>query len=142
MKQMIAVSVLLLTMPWALPTAHAASTLTPGMYEYTMKMNMRGAPMNMPPQTSRRCLSPKDVGSNKALEMPPEPNSDCQVKDMVQTGGQYSYKVACTRPQKLTGNVKGSVTATSMTMDMTMTVPEMPGPIQQTVTARRVGDCK
>ena len=126
----------------ALPSTLAAAGLTPGLYEYTMKMNMPGAPMNMPAQTSRRCLSSKDIDSNKALEMPPEPNSDCQVRDMTLTGGQYSYKVSCTRPQKLTGNVKGSVTATSMTMDMTMTVPEMPGPMQQTVTARRIGDCK
>ena len=126
----------------AAPAAHAAATLTPGLYEYTMKMNMPGAPMNMPPQTLRRCLSPKDVGSNKALEMPPEPNSDCQVKDMVLTGGQYSYKVSCTRPQKLTGTVKGTLTATSMTMDMTMTIPEVPGPIQQSATARRIGECK
>jgi len=142
MKQIIAVAAVMLPMAWTPPAAHAASTLTPGLYEYTIKMNMPGAPMNMPAQTTRRCLSPKDVDSNKALEMPPEPNSDCQVKDMVLTGGQYSYKVACTRPQKLTGNVKGTVTANSMTMDMTMTVPEMPGPIQQTVTGRRIGDCK
>ena len=142
MKRIIAVSAMLLPMLSLPPAAHAASTLTPGLYEYTMKMNMPGAPMNMPPQTSRRCLNPKDVESNKAFEMPPEPNSDCQVKDMAMTSGNFSYKVACTKPQKLTGNVKGSVTATSMTMDMTMTVPEMPGPIQQTVTARRIGDCK
>ncbi len=142
MKQIIAVAAMLVPMLWALPAAHAASTLTPGLYEYTIKMNMPGAPMNMPAQTSRRCLNPKDVESNKALEMPPEPNSDCQVKDMVMTSGHFSYKVACTRPQKLTGSVKGTMTATSMTMDMTMTVPEMPGPMQQTVTARRVGDCK
>lgn len=140
MNRIIAVSAVLLPMLSAPPAAHAASTLTPGLYEYTMKMNMPG--MNMPAQTSRRCLSSKDVESNKALEMPPEPNSDCQVKDMVLTGGQYSYKIACTKPQKLTGNVKGTVTTNSMTMDMTMTIPEMPGPIQQTVTAKRVGDCK
>ncbi len=142
MKPKAAVLFIWASMLWALPAAHAASSLTPDLYEYTMKMNMPGAPMNMPAQTSRRCLSPKEVESNKALEMPPEPNSDCQVKDMVLTGGQYSYKVACTRPQKLTGNVKGTVTATSMTMDMTMTIPEVPGPIQQSVAARRIGDCK
>jgi len=140
MKRIIAVAAMLLPMLWVSSTAHAASTLTPGLYEYTIKMNMPG--MAMPAQTSRRCLNSKDVESNKALEMPPEPNSDCQVKDMVMTGGKYSYKVACTRPQKLNGDVKGTVTANSMTMDMTMTIPEMPGPVQQTVTARRVGDCK
>lgn len=140
MKRVIAVSAVLLPLFGALPAVHAASTLTPGLYEYTMKMNMPG--MAMPAQTSRRCLNPKDVESNKALEMPPEPNSDCRVSDMVMTGGNFSYKIACTRPQKLNGNVKGAVTTNSMTMDMTMTIPEMPGPVQQTVTAKRVGDCK
>lgn len=140
MKKIIAAPVILLSMLCTPSAAYAASGLTPGLYEYTMKMNMPG--MAMPAQTSRRCLNSKDVESNKALEMPPEPNSDCQVKDMVMTGGKYSYKVACTRPQKLNGDVKGTVTANSMTMDMTMTIPEMPGPVHQTVTARRVSDCK
>ena len=140
MKRFSAVAAVLLLMLSVPSAAHAASTLTPGLYEYTMKMNMPG--MNMPAQTSRRCLNPKDVESNKALEMPPEPNSDCRVSDMVMTGSNFSYKIACTRPQKLNGNVKGAVTSNSMTMDMTMTIPEVPGPVQQTVAAKRVGDCK
>ena len=142
MKRFSAIAAVLLLMLSVPSAAHAASTLTPGLYEYTMKMNMPGMPMNMPAQTSRRCLDPNDVESNRALEMPPEPNSDCRVSDMVMTGSNFSYKIACTRPQKLNGNVKGAVTSNSMTMDMTMTIPEVPGPVQQTVAAKRVGDCK
>jgi hypothetical protein len=128
------------TAPHAL--AASASALTPGMYEYTMKMSMPGMPMNMPAQTSQRCLTSKDVDSNKAIEMPTERNSDCQIKDMANSGAQFSYKISCTKPQKMDGSAKGSVTATSLSMEMTMVMPEAPGPMTQSITARRIGDCK
>ena len=93
-------------------------------------------------QTTKRCLSAKDVDGNKALEMPPDATSDCQMKDLAQSGGQFSYKLTCTKPQKIDGAVKGSTTPTSIAMDMTMTMEGMPGSITQTITARRLGDCK
>ena len=120
----------------------AVAAMTPGMYEYTVKMNVPGAPANMPAQTIQRCLSAKDVEGSKAYEMPPTPGSDCQITDLAQKGSQFSYKMSCTKPQKLAGAVQGSLTSTGMTMDMTMTMDGMPGPITQSITARRVGDCK
>ena len=124
---------------FALPLTLAAAGLTPGQYEYTIKMNMAGMP-NMPAQTMKRCLTAKDVSGNKAFEMPADPNSDCQIKDMSQSGGQFSYKMSCTKPQKLDSAVKGTFTATGMTMDMTMPMPD--GTMTQTTTAKRIGDCK
>ena len=115
--------------------------MTPGLYEYTIKMNMPGGPA-MPAQTSQQCLNAKDVAGNKAFEMPASKDSDCQVKDLTQGGGQFAYKVACTKPQKMDGTVKGTHTSTGMTMDMTMVMAGAPGPMTQTITARRVGDCK
>ena len=131
----------LATLLLALPLT-AAAAMTPGLYEYTVKMNMQGAPANMPAQTFQRCLGAKDVDGSKAYEMPPSPNSDCQVKDMAQSGGQFSYKMACTKPQKIDGAVKGSYTPTGISMDMTMTMEGMQGPMTQSITARRIGDCK
>jgi cytoskeletal protein CcmA (bactofilin family) len=64
------------------------------------------------------------------------------MKDLAQSGSQFSYKVACTKPQKIDGAVKGSVTATGMTMDMTMEMAGMAGTVTQSITARRLGDCK
>lgn len=118
----------------------AAAMMTPGLYEYTVKMNVPGAPANMPAQTFQRCLSAKDVDGNKAYEMPQGPGNDCQIKDLVQSGGQFSYKMYCTKPQKLDGAVKGAVTPTGMTMDMTMNVEGMT--MTQAMTVRRLGDCK
>ena len=132
-----ALAALLLALPLT-----AAAAMTPGLYEYTVKANMAGAPANMPPQTMQRCLGAKDVDGNKAYEMPAGANSDCQMRDMNQSGSQFSYKVACTKPQKMDGAVKGSVTPTSIAMDMTMTMEGMPGPMTQSITARRLGDCK
>lgn len=124
----------------ALPL-NAAAQMKPGMYEYTIKMSMPGGPGNMPTQTMQRCLSKKDLEGNKAYQMPQGQGSDCQVKDMVENGGKFSYKMACTKPQKMDSNVQGAVTPTGMNMDMQMTMEGMPGPMTQTITAKRVGDC-
>jgi hypothetical protein len=101
-------------------------------------MNVPGMPGGMPPQVSQHCLTAKDIAS-KGYGAPPK-DSDCQVKDMNESGGQFSYKIACTKPQKMDGNVKGSLTATGMTMDMTMAMDGMT--MTQSTTARRLGDCK
>jgi hypothetical protein len=124
----------------AFPLA-AAAQMKPGMYEYTIKMNMPGGPGNMPTQTMQRCLGKKDLEGNKAYQMPQGQGSDCQIKDMVENAGKFSYKMACTKPQKMDSNVQGSITPTGMNMDMTMTMEGMPGPMTQTITAKRVGDC-
>jgi uncharacterized protein DUF3617 len=126
---------------FALPLTVAAAGLTPGQYEYTTKMNMPGMP-NMPAQTMQRCLTAKDVSGNKAFEMPADPNSDCKIRDMAQSGSQFSYKMSCTKPQKLDSTVKGTFTATGMTMDTTTTMPEGRLTMTQTTTAKRIGDCK
>ena len=117
----------------------AGAAMTPGMYEYTVKMNMPGGPA-MPAQTFQRCLTAKDVDGSKAYEMPQAPGNDCQIKDLNQSGGQFSYKMACSKPQKMDGTVKGSMTATGMTMDMSMNMEGMA--MTQAMTVRRLGDCK
>jgi hypothetical protein len=92
----------------------------------------------MPPQVVQRCLTAKEI-ETKGYGSPPK-DSDCQVKDMNESGGQFSYKIACTKPQKMDGTVKGSFTATGLTMDMTMAMEGMT--MTQSTTARRLGDCK
>lgn len=127
---------------FAMLYAANAAALNPGLYEYSMKMSIPGAPANIPATTIQRCLTAGDVEGNKAIDMPAMPNSDCKVTNQVFDGKQFSYKVACTTPQKLDGDVKGTVSATSLSMDMIMHIPEAPGPMMQNISARRLGDCK
>jgi hypothetical protein len=122
--------------------ASPAAALNPGLYEYVMKMSMPGMPAAIPPTTTQRCLTAKDVEGAKAYEMPAMPNSDCKVLNQVINGAEFSYRVACTKPQKLDGDVKGTATATSLNMDMVMRIPDAPGPMTQNISARRLGDCK
>ncbi len=122
--------------------AGTAAALNPGLYEYSMKMNIPGAPASIPPTTIQRCLTASDVEGVKAIDMPAMPNSDCKVANQVFDGKQFSYKVACTTPQKLDGEVKGTVSATTLNMEMVMRIPEAPGPMMQNISARRLGDCK
>jgi Protein of unknown function (DUF3617) len=121
--------------------AAGAAGLNPGLYEYTIKMSMPGMP-EMPMQSTQRCLTNKDVEGNKSFEMPQERGSDCQVRNQTQSGSQFAYVITCTKPQKMDGAVKGSFTPTSMTMDMTMTMAGAPGPMTQSISAKRLGDCK
>jgi hypothetical protein len=122
--------------------ASAQSPMTPGLYEYTIKMTIPGGPGEIPAQTTQRCLTAKDLEGSKPYEMPAGPGSDCQVKDMKESSGKFSYTMACTKPQKLNGSVQGAVTATTISMHMTMTMEGVPGPINQAISAKRLGDCK
>jgi hypothetical protein len=127
----------------AVPLTAAAAGLSPGLYEYTVKMSMPGMPAGapgMPAQVMQHCLTATDI-ANKGYGAPPK-DSDCQVKDMKESGSQFSYKIACTKPQKMDGDVKGAITATGMTMDMTMSMPDAGGTMMQSTTAKRIGDCK
>lgn len=142
MKKRILRGVVATTMLLALPLVSAGATLTPGLYEYTIKMNMPGMPANapaMPAQTVQRCLTAKDVAA-KGYGAPPK-DSDCQVQDMKESGGQFSYKLACTKPQKMDGTVKGSATATSINMELTMAMGSH-GNMTQSTSGKRIGDCK
>ena len=119
-----------------------AGTLTPGLYEYTINMNMPGKPANapaMPAQVVQHCLTAKDVAT-KGYGAPPK-DSDCQVQDMQETSGRFSYRISCTKPQKMDGTVKGTATATSLTMDMTMSMGSH-GSMTQSTSGKRIGDCK
>ena len=142
MKPRFASLILLAAGLFALPLTLAAAGLTPGMYEYTVKMNMPGMPAGMGAQTFQRCLTAQDTAGTNAYSAARDKNNDCKIKDLRESGGQFSYNMSCTKPNKMEATTKGTVTATSMTMDMTMSMPEAGGTMTQTTTAKRLGDCK
>jgi hypothetical protein len=125
----------------ALPAVAAAATLTPGLYEYTIKMSMPGMPAGaaMPAQTAQHCLTAKDVAT-KGYGTPPK-DSDCKVQDMKDSGGQFSYRLSCTKPQKMDGTVKGTATATTINMETTIAMSNG-GTMIQSTSGKRIGDCK
>jgi len=117
----------------------AADAMQPGMYEYTMKMEMPGMPFAMPPQTFQRCMTQKDVDQGDYASNPRE-KSDCEISNMKRAAGKVSYDVACKGERPMKGHYDFTMTQTSMTGVGTM---DMEGQsMKQNMSAKRVGDCK
>lgn len=124
---------LLVALPGA---AIAAGEMKPGLYEYTMKMDLPGMPFALPPQVGQHCLTPADVASGEQFGDPK--NADCAVKDLKQSAGKASFHVACkdgsTGSGEYTYTESGMAGKTVMsTQGHTMTL---------NVAAKRLGDCK
>ena len=132
--------------PWvlgllALSTAAVAgdAKMQPGMWEYTMKMEMPGMPVAMPPQTFQNCMTQQDIDRGDYSSNPRD-KSKCEVKNMKREPGKVSYDVVCTGERKMTGHYDFTLGTTSMSGGGTM---NMDGGqvMKQNFSAKRVGDC-
>lgn len=117
----------------------ADSGMRPGMYEYSMTMEMPGMPFAMPPQTFQRCLTQADVDKGE-LARNPQDKSDCKISNMKNAPTRVSYDVACTGERPAKGHYEFTLTPTSMNGTGTL---DMEGQsMKQKFSARRLGDCK
>jgi hypothetical protein len=114
----------------------ADSTMKPGLYDYTVKMEIPGMPFQMPPQNFQNCLKQEDV--DKGRQYRDEKNKDCDVKNMKQSAGKASFDLAC--KDGTTGTAEYTFTDTSMTGKTVMTKDGTP--MTMNMTAKRSGDCK
>jgi len=126
--------------------AHAQE-MRPGLWQYTMTMNIPGMPAGAGPQSHsvQHCVTPKDVQDKSAFRPKGDDAGKCAISDFRQQGNQFSYTIACKGEMSMTGAVKGSHTADTMTVDMDMKLtPAREGmsSIKQSMTAKRIGDCK
>lgn len=119
----------------ALPV-HAEETMKPGLYDYTIKMEMPGMPFAMPPQTFQNCVKPEDV--EKGEQYQTQRDEDCEVKNMKQSSGKASFDLAC--KDGTTGHADYAFTDTSMTGKQVIT--REGAPMTMEMSAKRVGDCK
>jgi hypothetical protein len=115
-----------------------------GEWEVKAEMSMPGMPMNMPPMTSKQCITPAEAADPQKA-MPPQgrganPN-DCKVSDYKVDGNKVTWSMACEGRQPMTG--KGEIVYTenaytgTMTMDM-----QGRGGMTMKYTGKRLGDCK
>lgn len=114
------------------------NAMQPGQWEYKVKMEMPGMPMAMPAQTFSQCLTQKDVESG-AVAQDSKQKSDCEVKNLKQSGGSVSYDIVCKGKQPMTGHADFTVSANTLVGAMTM---DMDGQaMKQNFSAKRLGDC-
>lgn len=96
----------------AFSAAHAASapSMKPGLYEITVKMDMQGMPQAMPPQTTKRCMTAKDMEDPRKIGHGDDrgDKSTCEVTNYRVQGNTATWNMACKGPEQMTGT--GSMT--------------------------------
>lgn len=110
------------------------------LWEMSMKMEMAGMPA-MPGHTTQVC---KQKGNRDPYTGQQDKNSDCKVTDVKTSGNTTTWKMACTRPEPMTGT--GEMTHTG---DKFNGVVRMRGKMDgenfdmtQVMSGRKVGSCK
>ncbi len=118
-----------------------AQEMAPGLWELTAEMKMQG--MNMPANKFTHCYTAKDVASGKQYGM--DEKSKCTIANMKNAGGNVSYDMSCAADgSKMTGSVKGTMSATTFAFEQKMRmVPDQGmGEMHSLIKGRRTGDCK
>ena len=108
------------------------------LWEVTMKMEMPGMPMAMPPQTQRVCIG---KGGKDDDYVPKREN--CRMLESKRTGNKLTFKMACTGKDSMT--VAGEMTFGTNSYEgrtvMSGKIEGQPMDMTQTYSGKRVGDC-
>lgn len=139
----LALSALALLLPFA--SAQAADPVVqPGLWEFRMEISAPGGMTTIPAQTLKRCLTAKDIAENRHIA-PNDPKNPCSVSNVKNSGGKFSYDLACkTGGQSMTGSATGTVAAESFDLQSKMRFSpsiEGLGEVQQRMTGKRIGTC-
>lgn len=114
----------------------ADSRMRPGLYDYTVKMEMPGMPFAMPPRTFQHCLTQADV--DKGRQYDSQQNKDCETKNLKQSAGSASFDLVC--KDGTTGSASYTFADGRMTGKTQMTKDGHP--MTMNMSAERTGDCK
>ncbi len=129
---------------WIMPTlvmGAAKIDMQPGEWETTAVISSSSLPIQMPPSTTRRCVTKEDL-------VPPSnnPSKDCKVTEKKIEKGAFNWKVAC--PSKdggkmtMTGTIRYTGTTMTGKMDMQMVMAGNTVKMTYNLKGKRLGDCK
>lgn len=121
--------------------AFAEPNMQDGMWEITMKTDMPGMPMEMPPMKFSQCLTKKDMVPQKK-----EKNEDCKLVSTKVEGNTVTWVVQCRMKDGTmdgTGKVTYKGNGFDGVMKMVMNTKDT-GKMEMTqhMSGRRTGDCK
>ena len=121
--------------------AFAGPNMEEGMWEITMKTEMPGMPMEMPPMKFSQCLTKKDMVPHKK-----EKNEDCKMVSTKVEGNTVTWVAQC-RMKEGTMDSTGKITYRGGGFDGVINVlmnTKDTGKMEvtQRMTGRRTGDCK
>ena len=115
-----------------------------GNWHITVTSEMPGMPMQPPPQTLDKCITPEQSDDPKRAIK--EQNSDCEPADVKVVANKVSYKMTCHKhggTQNGVGELTFAGDSYAGTMTLEMNDPRRgPMKIVQHIQATRTGDCK
>lgn len=122
-----------------LPVAQVASAQgNDDQYDVTVKMEMVGMPMAMPPISQRLCVK---KGAKDEDLVPRQEN--CRVSDTTRTGSRLTFRIACAGGNPMIGTGDFTIDGNGYNGQIRMK-GKMEGQdvdMTQAITARRVGGC-
>ena len=109
--------------------------LNPGKWRITVKVTIVGAPVNVPPTTVERCITP-DQAANPVPEDPGD--NDCKTSDFEIDGKKVRWKIRCEK-QDMNGRGEIEYRGDMYEGDVNLTSPTLN--IIQKINGERIGDC-
>jgi Protein of unknown function (DUF3617) len=110
------------------------------LWEITMKMEMPGMPVSMPPRTVRECVA---KGAGDGDYIPRQQQGECRTLESKRVGNKTTWKSVCEGKMQMTGT--GEITFGDGTYDgkmqMTGNMDGRPMNMTQTYSGKRVGNC-
>ena len=111
-----------------------AGPMKAGKWSMTIKTEMPGMPMQMPPTTIETCVTPEQAEHPE----PPKQRSDCKISDYKIEGNTVTWKMSCPK-QNSTGEGTMTYAGDSYTGEMHLHIGEHE--MSAKYTGKRIGDC-
>lgn len=112
-----------------------------GEWETTVKTEMSGMPMAIPPMTHRHCLREEDL-----VPKTQDPSQDCKLLEHNIDGNTVTWRIECeAQGTKTSGTGKIVYAGDTYKGQIDMTMQQAGAPpmnMTQTLEGRRIGECK
>lgn len=120
-------------------STQAGPNMKPGLWEVTVKMEVPGMPMAIPPMTTQHCITKEDP-----VPRTQKPSEECEITDQSVSGDTVTWRVRCKSGGMTTvgtGNItyQGDSYRGSIQMQMSEG-GRPPMNMTQTLSGKRIGD--
>ena len=136
MNKMICIVLFLISLLLFSCTVQKGPNMKEGLWEITVKMDIPGMPVQMPPRTSTQCLTPKE-----AVPKPKEENNTCEIVKKDIKGDTVSWSVECKTKEGIAVS-DGTITYKGEAFEGVITMKQRDMKAIQHLSGRWIGQCK
>lgn len=136
MQKRICLVLVIALLPLYLNDMAQGQNMKEGLWEITMRMEMPGMSMKMPPQTYTQCLTKKEGVPQKA-----EPGQECKMVKSVIKGDTVSWLMEC-KTKEGTVIFDGKVTYKGETFEGVIKMKQSGMEMIQHLNGKWIGQCK